>query len=400
MPRLTHSNPRYRKHHSGQAVVTIDSRDFYLGLWKSKASKAEYDRIIGEWLGNGRRLPATTSDLAVAELVERYLDHCRAYYGADEHGPAKAMGPLVKLYGATMVIEFGPLGLEAVREAMIQRGWCRSYVNKQIGEIKRMFRWGVSRELFPAAIAQALDALMELRRGHTAAREREPVTPVADSVVEVTLAHLPAVVAAMVQVQRLSGARPGEVCGMRVGDVDRSGDVWKFTPRTHKTANLGHVREIYFGRRAQAVLSPYMLKLDPNAPVFSPREGEQQRRQEAHENRKTPVSCGNVPGSNKSRRPKRTPGEFYDVAAYRRAIARACDRADSWAKGGMIIANEERAVARWGPHRLRHAAASEIRRHFGLEGAQAALGHRSADVTTRYAERNSELAAKVAAAIG
>jgi len=52
IPRLTHSNPTYRKHRaSGQAVVTIDGRCFYLGPWKTKSSKIEYDRIIGEWLG-------------------------------------------------------------------------------------------------------------------------------------------------------------------------------------------------------------------------------------------------------------------------------------------------------------------------------------------------------------
>lgn len=32
MPRLTHLNPAYRRHRtSGQAVVTIDGHDFYLG---------------------------------------------------------------------------------------------------------------------------------------------------------------------------------------------------------------------------------------------------------------------------------------------------------------------------------------------------------------------------------
>ena len=50
MPRLIHSVPRYRLHRaSGQAVVTIDGRDHYLGVWKSTASKIEYDRLVGEW---------------------------------------------------------------------------------------------------------------------------------------------------------------------------------------------------------------------------------------------------------------------------------------------------------------------------------------------------------------
>ena len=51
MPKLVDSVPKYRLHRaSGQAVVTIQGRDFYLGPWKSKASRVEYDRLIGEWL--------------------------------------------------------------------------------------------------------------------------------------------------------------------------------------------------------------------------------------------------------------------------------------------------------------------------------------------------------------
>jgi hypothetical protein len=37
---------------------------------------------------------------------------------------------------------------------------------------------------------------------------------------------------------------------------------------------------------------------------------------------------------------------------------------------------------------------------FGLEAAQVVLGHAEADVTQIYAERNTELAARVVAAIG
>ncbi len=54
----------------------------------------------------------------------------------------------------------------------------------------------------------------------------------------------------------------------------------------------------------------------------------------------------------------------------------------------------------WHPHQLRHTAATEIRRTFGLEAAQVALGHAAADVTQIYAERDLELARKVAAKLG
>ncbi len=52
MPTLTQCNPKYRKHRaSGQAIVTLHGVDHYLGPHGTKASKAEYDRLIAQWLG-------------------------------------------------------------------------------------------------------------------------------------------------------------------------------------------------------------------------------------------------------------------------------------------------------------------------------------------------------------
>ena len=40
---------------------------------------AEYNRLVGEWLANGRRLPAVTY-LTVNELVPPYIRHFEQYY--------------------------------------------------------------------------------------------------------------------------------------------------------------------------------------------------------------------------------------------------------------------------------------------------------------------------------
>ena len=49
--------PSYRHHKpSGQAVVTLDGRDFYPGRWGTQESTQTYDRLVGEWQANGRRL--------------------------------------------------------------------------------------------------------------------------------------------------------------------------------------------------------------------------------------------------------------------------------------------------------------------------------------------------------
>jgi len=51
MPRLASSLPKYRHHKaSGQAVVTLSGLDVYLGMHGTRVSRAEYDRVVGEWL--------------------------------------------------------------------------------------------------------------------------------------------------------------------------------------------------------------------------------------------------------------------------------------------------------------------------------------------------------------
>jgi hypothetical protein len=52
--------PNYRLHKAtGQAIVELAGRRFYLGKHGSKASREEYERRVAEYLGNGRKLPPT-----------------------------------------------------------------------------------------------------------------------------------------------------------------------------------------------------------------------------------------------------------------------------------------------------------------------------------------------------
>jgi hypothetical protein len=60
MPLGSLRTPSYRLHKpTGQAVVTLSGRDFYLGRFGYPEGRAEYDRMIIEWISNGRRLPAS-----------------------------------------------------------------------------------------------------------------------------------------------------------------------------------------------------------------------------------------------------------------------------------------------------------------------------------------------------
>src|SRR5262249_6910645 len=67
------SYPRHRA--SGQAVVTLNGVDHYLGPWNTPQSRAEYDRVTSEWLARGRRLADRPDDMLVKELIRGYYSH-------------------------------------------------------------------------------------------------------------------------------------------------------------------------------------------------------------------------------------------------------------------------------------------------------------------------------------
>ena len=86
MPRLTESHPKYRRHRaSGQAVVTLSGKDHYLGPFGSKANKADYDRLIGEWLAAGRKSSPTQARarFTITEVVAAYWQFAQGYYVKD-----------------------------------------------------------------------------------------------------------------------------------------------------------------------------------------------------------------------------------------------------------------------------------------------------------------------------
>jgi integrase len=410
MPALTRATPKYRHHRaSGQAIVTIAGRGFYLGPYGTKASRIEYDRLIGEWLAAGRpsHHSVTQSDMSVAELLAQYLRFAKEHYVKGGKKTTEvdcikhAIKPVKELYSRTRAVEFGPLALRAVRERMIDSGHSRVSINRQISRIRRIFRWAASRELIPVEVYQALATVEGLQKGRTKAAERDPIGPVADAVVEATLPFLSPVVADMVRLQRLLGCRPGELCSIRPCDLDRSAKTWAYRPTSHKTEHHGRERVIFIGPQGQAILTPYLLR-PADAYCFSPAESEAKRRAIMHARRKTPLHYGNRPGTNRRTRAKRNAGQgCYDNNAYRRAIKRACDLADLKAhEENPEIPAEQRIVRHWHPNQLRHTVATELRRRYGLEAAKAVLGHSEVETTQVYAERDLAAAARIMAEVG
>jgi len=390
MSRITRKPPSYRRHKAtGYAVVTIAGRDHYLGAHGSPESIDAYKRLISEWTTAG---PAATAagaaaskcgaDFRICELLAAYYDHADRYYVKDGQptGEAKnikdATRSLQAIYGMTPVAEFGPMALKAVRQKMIEAKLSRRVINFRVNRIRRVFKWGVENQLVAPGVLHALQAVSALRAGRTEARETGPVRPVPEESVSAVLPFVTPQVRAMIELQQLTGMRPNEVTAMRPMDIDRSQPTWTYRPARHKTEHHGIERLIYLGPRAQAIITPYLLR-PAEAYLFSPKDAVKQSRDR--------LRRGNNPPKKPRPRPKRVPGNRYTRRSYYSAIKRACEKA------GIEV---------WGPNRLRHSAATFLRRRYGIEAARVVLGHRSSAVTEVYAELDRTKAADIMAEVG
>jgi integrase len=394
MARPRNTVPTYRKYVDGRAAVSVYRADgtriqiILPGSHGSDESKREYERILCQLrVGNGRLpIEKAPTDITIAELVERFMrEHVELHYRrpdgtstGEKHNFVMTFRPLVRLFGSKPATEFSPLDLRTVRDAMLSGSWmtdderekrqktrgrdgttCRKETNKRIGRVKQLYKWGVEMMLVPASVWHGLQAVRGLQAGRGLGRESREIEPVPLECVELTLEKLPEVFADIARVQLYSGARAGEVLLMRSCDIDQSGEVWVFTPTTHKNAWRGYKRRIVLGPRAQLVLRRYLCPNSPADYLFKPGMGRMRKQANLR--------------------------ECYRVCDYDKGIARACVKA---------------GVLHWSSHQLRHLAAQIAEREVSIEAARAYMGQKSINMTTHYAGIDLKVASEVARRIG
>lgn len=333
-PRLEHHKPsgkgRCRWYEGGRR------REKWFGEWGSSRCREEYARFAAEWIADqGRPVHALGEKLTVADLCDYFLDWAKSPAGYCKNGKptsevyaySSTCKTWVALYGTMRVADFKPSGLRAVRSKWIESGAARDVANRYAGKLVKVIAWGVARELVPAATLAPLREVERLKAGQTAARDPAPVVSADPAAVSCVLPHLHAdparraVLAAMIEVQRHSGMRPGELVTLRAGMIDRTREPWVCdlsNDGANKNLHKGKGRVIYFGPRSRGVLAP-LLKVvtKPDEFVFRFK-------------RERKVRLGTRPLSRHE---------------YGRLVALACKRA---------------GVAEWTPNQLRHLRATEI----------------------------------------
>jgi integrase len=380
--------PSYRRHASGQAVVTVRTtagarRDVLLGQWDTPQSREEYARVLILLTTHSGRYPVSTgsgqqSDLTVNEVILAFWGYAKDHYGEDDKELDQyrdSLRPLKELYGTTLAAEFTPKCLKAVRRRMADLGWCRNVINRRLTRIKTVWSWAVSEELVPPSAAHGLREVKGFRKGDKGVKESAPPAPAFWDDVKAVLPHCPRPVAAMLELQWLTAMRSGEVRVMRTLDLDTSrSDCWLYRPGSdagpsgaHKNAWRGQERVVALGPQCIAVLSSWLRPDEPERFLFEPRAATEERNAKRRASRKTPRQPSQLARVRK-KNPLRAPGDCYTSESYPRAVARAC------AKAGV----------RFHPYALRHGRKMDIERTDGTEAARCVLGQKSIQSTQHY----------------
>jgi integrase len=263
-------------------------------------------------------------------------------------------------------------------------------INKRVSQARQWYVWCLGRRLVPSGV-DAYRVLLEMKQrckaisaGEYGAKAGKRVEPADPKAVEKALPEMSPAAQAIVQLLRLTGARPSEICDMKPRELDRTGETWILRPEWHKSAKKGKTRTIHFGPAAQRVLAGWLLGTAEDDFVFTATKSEARRLNILRDNRKTPLWESHIEAQKRKRveNPKLHPGDRFDAKALGVAVARACKRAK---------------VKRFSPYQLRHLRAVELRAQFGLETVRAVLGHSAASMSDHYSSSADGALANAAA---
>ena len=363
-------------------------RVWWRGRWhvlgpadRPEAWRAELARLVALWAvdptATGRRPDA----YRVSQLLREYLESDAAPTERRQRDRAKtAARLLLESHLETAVDDFGPNDLRAWQAWLCRltypvpykkAGQLRfnvTYIHDLVEVVRRVWKWAVSTERVDEPAYRALLTVERPKPGSCrGVREIPPADP---AHVTATLPFLTPPIRVMVVLQMACGARPEELCGMKAGDVQRSGRVhitgagvqdldrervWVYVLKKHKTTWKGKPRWLTFAADSQRALEP-LLDRPPDAHVFDPRE---------------------ATGGKASRRV----GTRYTPRTYRQAVERAAKRA---------------GVPHWFPYQLRHLAAADVKALFDLDAVQALLGQHTKTMADHYGGVAFKKAAEVA----
>lgn len=384
------SAPKLCRHKAKNLGYSTDPRtkkQIYFGTWGHAQTIENYQRWASEFLKPEEFSSTSTKDKAtIGELLERYLVWSKRYYRVKGSTKVSTEFNCVRQACKEMVPwfdvptkDFKPSDLITIRSKMVERDAVSqngqpsrkklrlTTVNAMITRIRRMFKRGVEWELVPADVYQAISCVQHLSwRTAPELEEKQPIKPVDFDIVRQAFPFMNQKFRLMLRVHMFTGMRTTEVCGMRWSELKPFNEsLYLYAPETHKTAHHGISKAIYL----PVSMVDDLRKLNRTA----------------DDKKLDHVFLSWGKGKSAGYKGPVQP------SGYRTAIERAQERL---AKHNSLLKIPQ--IPRWTLLQIRHTVATIVRQLYGLEGAQAVLGHASIDATQIYAERRNDLAVKIA----
>ena len=389
-------------------VLTVDGkrRQVTLGQWGSKEALDAYKRLTAETSiadnNSGAVTIATLCARFYADAQDRAADPSTKFDSRELRHYATVIKYLVTLYGSTLANRFSASNYREFRaylvsiadkvetvpdgvysdnkdnrvrgivgqpkERVTKRAWTSNYITQLMRYLRMIFSWGVGHDLIDPATAERFKHVERLRCNIPAKERRQDVP---DDIVRATLPYMTPTLRDMVIIQRQNALRPNEVCGLRVGDIDTSGDVWCVRKITKTYIPM----IIVFCESDRAIIERHIAGKDAGDFVFTPGESMLETWAAQAQQRKSKVTPSQLARAERAAPDKLDAyNECYTVDAYRRAIYNAIDRAN---KAGC-------SKPHWTPYQLRHTAVTETSYQYGIDAARAMAGHTTINTTAIY----------------
>lgn len=268
-----------------------------------------------------------------------------------------------------------------------RRPWSRQYLNKLLSRFRTILSWGTTYEYYPDSALAKIRRIKDVEEGdYPELVERPPVEDVPDYVVAQTLPYLPPTLADAVRLAKHNALRPSEICGLKVGDIDTTGEVW-ITKKSGKTTRHGILRITAWDAYSRSILARRCKGKTPEQYVISPRDAMRERWEERAAKRKS-KKTPSATARDAAREPTKYAWlhDYYTPEALCHAVAKAIERAN---KKGVRI-------AKWYPYQLRHAGVTDAVKEQGIEAARVIASHKSIKMTDHYNHSQEELAIRYA----
>jgi len=301
------------------------------------------------------------------------------------------------------VDSFGPDELAVVKKKLkeyrytkgkgkIKKPYTRRGINDTLKWIKKIFKWGVGRRIVSQETLISLGEVNPYRMGEHGTFDKIKRQRVTEEEFQKVINSVNNVIGDMLTLIWHTGMRPYEICEMRPFDILRDDpECWIYIPGRdktpvgmHKTTGHGRIKVIPLAGVCIDILSKRIDNFDSKKVVFSPKDSMKEYLTDKYKNRKTALSCGNIPGSNRKDNPKWEVGDQYNNNSLEQACKRACKKA---------------GIDPFVPYDLRRTAATKTRATLGKEDAKTLLGHVAESTTEIYLLDEVQEAMKVAKAL-